>query len=155
MEQEKFIVVSEEIKDELEKLSTKDSQVEASSFINDGEAPQFVLDGNLETKWCAVGSAPHDITIDLGAVKTVSQVNMFHAEAGGESPDMNSKAYKIEVSEDGKEFKQVKRVISNAAAETTDTFAPVKAQYVRITLDKPSQGADSAARIYGIDILGM
>lgn len=155
MEQEKFIVVSEEIKDELEKLSTKDSQVEASSFINDGEAPQFVLDGNLETKWCAVGSAPHDITIDLGAVKTVSQVNMFHAEAGGESPDMNSKAYKIEVSEDGKEFKQVKRVISNASAETTDTFAPVKAQYVRITLDKPSQGADSAARIYGIDIFGM
>ncbi len=153
-EEKNFITVTKDAKGELPKLS-EGATAEASSFVNDGEAPEFALDGKLDTKWCAVGPAPHDITVDLGQVDTVSEVKMSHAEAGGESPDMNTKAYKIEVSEDGKEYKQVTRVINNSAGETTDTFAPVEARYVKITLDKPTQGADSAARIYEVSVYGM
>ncbi|MGL6056850.1 MAG: endo-beta-N-acetylglucosaminidase [Culicoidibacterales bacterium] len=127
----------------------------ASSFIHDGEAPQFVLDGDLSTKWCAVGPAPHDITIDLGAETLISEVAMAHAEAGGEGPDMNTQAYTIETSVDGSTFTPIVEVKKNTAAETTDTFAAHRARYVKITINKPTQGADSAVRIYAIDVNGI
>ncbi len=127
----------------------------ASSFIHDGEAPPFVLDEDLSTKWCAVGPAPHDLTIDLGNEMMISQVYMAHAEAGGEGADMNTQSYTIETSLDGVTFETVTEVKKNALAETIDTFAAHKARYVKITVNKPSQGADSAVRIYSIDVFGI
>ena len=134
---------------------SKGKKTEASSFINPNEAPEFAVDGKNDTKWCAVGTPPHNITIDLGKAVTVSEVRMAHAEAGNESPDMNTSDYTIEVSEDGKNFTEVIAVKKNSAKETIDTFKATKARYVRINVTKPTQGSDSAVRIYGIDVLGM
>ena len=47
---------------------------EASSFVNDAEAPKYALDGDSSTKWCAVGPDEHNITIDLGEVKSINEV---------------------------------------------------------------------------------
>lgn len=154
IEMENLITVDDKAKGDLALLS-KGAKTEASSFVNDGEAPEFAVDGKLDTKWCATGNPPHHITIDLGEVKTISEVHVAHAEAGGEAPDMNTRAYTIEVSEDGKEFTQVTRIINNEQGETVDTFAASKAQFVRFTTDKPTQGADSAARIYEIGVYGL
>ncbi|MFW8052090.1 endo-beta-N-acetylglucosaminidase [Vagococcus fluvialis] len=154
IEMENLITVDDKAKGDLALLS-KGAKAEASSFVNDGEAPEFALDGKLDTKWCATGNPPHNITIDLGEVKTISEVHIGHAEAGGEAPDMNTRAYTIEVSEDGKEFTQVTRIINNEKAETVDTFAATKAQFVRFTTDKPTQGADSATRIYELGVYGL
>ena len=52
-------------------------------------------------------SCTHEITLDLGEVNTVSAVDIFHAEAGGESADMNTKSYTILVSQDGNSFEEV------------------------------------------------
>ncbi|MFI3622253.1 endo-beta-N-acetylglucosaminidase [Vagococcus fluvialis] len=154
IEMENLITVDDKAKGDLVLLS-QGAKAEASSFVNDGEAPEFALDGKLDTKWCATGNPPHNITIDLGEVKTISEVHIAHAEAGGEAPDMNTRAYTIEVSEDGKEFTQVTRIINNEKGETVDTFAATKAQFVRFTSDKPTQGADSAVRIYEIGVYGL
>nr|WP_281738294.1 discoidin domain-containing protein [Enterococcus dispar] len=149
-----FITVSEQAADGLSLLS-KNATTQASSFVNDGEAPKFAVDGDLKTKWCATGNPPHEITVDLGSVQTVSEVHMAHAQAGGEAPDMNTKAYSILVSEDGKEFMSVARVISNTDGETQDTFKVVSARYVKIIVDKPTQGSDSAVRIYELGVYGL
>lgn len=149
-----FITVSDDAKGDLTLLSAG-AKTEASGFTNDNEAPPMAVDGKLDTKWCATGTPPHEITLDLGAVKTISEVHLAHAEAGGESPDMNTKAYTIFVSEDGKDFKQVTRVINNAAAETVDTFPAIKARYVKLASDKPTQGSDSAVRIYEMGVYGL
>lgn len=154
LEIEGLITITEKAKDGLEMMS-QDKTAEASSFVNDDEAPEFAVDGNKETKWAAIGNPPHDITIDLGDVKTVSEVHIAHAEAGGEGPDMNTKAYTIEVSEDGKEFTQVAKTINNKEAESTETFAAVPARYVKLIIDKPTQGSDSAARIYEVEVYGL
>ncbi len=151
---EELIVVDEGFDGVLQNL-TLNATATASSFVNDSEAPEFAINGNLGDKWCAVGEPPHSITIDLGKVDLVSEVYIGHAEAGGENPDMNSKAYKIEVSKDGNEFTQVTRVLGNTLGETVDTFKPTEAQYVRITIDKPTQGSDSAVRIYEIEVRGL
>lgn len=151
---EDFITVSSKAKAELTNLSQNKEAI-ASSFVNDAEAPKFALDGKVDTKWCATGSAPHDITINLGAVKTVSEIRMAHAEAGGENPGMNTQSYTIETSIDGVIFTPLLEVLKNPLGNTIDTFKAVQAQYVKINILKPSQGSDSAVRIYEIDVLGM
>lgn len=149
-----LIVVSAKAKGELVNLS-ENKNCEASSFVNNNEAPNFAVDGKTNTKWCAVGTPPHTITIDLGEMMTISQVAMAHAEAGGESPDMNTMSYTIEVSNDNKVFTEVAAVTKNSAANTVDAFAPINARYVKVTAKKPTQGSDSAVRIYEIQVFGL
>ena len=35
-----------------------------------------------------------------------------------------------------------------------DTFAPVQARYVKLSVVKPTQGSDTAARIYELTVYG-
>ncbi|MBU3107768.1 endo-beta-N-acetylglucosaminidase [Clostridium gasigenes] len=151
---EDFITVSSKAKKELTNLSQNKEAI-ASSFVNPAEAPKFALDGLNNTKWCAVGSAPHDITINLGAVKTISEIRMAHAEVGGENPNMNTQSYTVETSLDGVIFTPLLEVLKNQLGNTVDTFKATQAKYVKINVIKPSQGADSAVRIYEIDVLGI
>lgn len=130
-------------------------ETSASAYVNDNEAPPFAVDGDYSKKWCATGNPPHTLTIDLGEVKTISEVKIYHAEAGNESPDMNTKAYTIQVSEDGETFVDVVKVTKNNAGWTSDTFAAINARYVRLVVEKPTQGSDTAARIYEVEVYGL
>lgn len=153
-EEEQLITISSKVTGELENLS-EGKNTEASAFVNNNEAPEFAVDGKTDTKWCATGTPPHNITIDLGEVKAVSQVSMAHAEAGNESPDMNTMSYTIEVSEDGENFTEVFAAKKNSLGNTVDTFKAVNARYVRLNVVKPTQGSDSAARIYEVQVFGI
>lgn len=134
---EGYIVITEKAQDGLVLLS-QGAGTEADAYVNDSEAPQFAVDGDVTKKWCATGSAPHEITIDLGAVKAVSAVGVYHAEAGGESADMNTKSYAIYTSEDGTAFEEMRSVTRNTAGTTHDAFAPVNAQFVKLVINKPT-----------------
>ena len=151
---EKFITVTKDAKDNFKNLALGKTY-KASSFVNAKEAPEFAFDGKLDTKWCAVGTPPHEITVDLGKNYLISEVKMAHAEAGNESPDMNTSDYKIEVSEDGDKFQEVVSVKKNSAANTVNTFKAINARYVKINVPKPTQGSDSAVRIYEIEVNGI
>ena len=135
-------------------LLSQGKATEATAYVNENEAPPFAVDGDVKKKWCATGTAPHELTIDLGAETTVSQVGISHAEAGGEGADMNTKAYTISVSTDGAEYTPVVNITKNTAGTTLDTFAPVNARYVKLSVVKPTQGSDSAARIYEVQVYG-
>ena len=150
---EKYITVANDVKDNFTNVALSKNS-EASSFVNAKEAPEFAFDNKLDTKWCAVGTAPHNIVVDLGDNFLISEVRMAHAEAGNESPDMNTSDYTIEVSEDGKTFTEVVNVKKNSSANTVDTFKAVNARYVRVNVTKPTQGSDSAVRIYEIEVNG-
>lgn len=151
---ESYIVITDSAAQGLVLLS-RGAATEADTYVNDNEAPQFAVDGDISKKWCATGGAPHEITIDLGEVRAVSAVDISHAEAGGESADMNTKSYAIYVSEDGGAFEEVRSVTRNTAGTTHDTFAPVNARFVKLVVNKPTQGSDSAARIYEIEVYGL
>ena len=152
--QEAYIIVTKHAADGLVLLSGG-AGTEADTFVNENEAPEFAVDGDTTKKWCATGSAPHEITLDLGEVRAVSAVDVYHAEAGGESADMNTKSYAILVSEDGTGFTEVRSVTRNTLGTTHDTFAPVNARFVKLVVNKPTQGSDSAARIYEIEVYGL
>lgn len=154
LEIEQFITITKQVDGKLSLLSEGVS-TEGSSYTNDAELPEFTVDGSLETKWAAVGEPPHDIVLDLGKPRALSEVHMAHAEAGGESSGMNTKSYSILVSEDGEEFDEVARILDNSEAETIDTFPAVDARYVKIEVDGPTQGSDNAVRIYEIEVYGL
>lgn len=149
-----LITVTNAAQDGLVNLSLGKS-VEASSFVNNNEKADFAIDGVVETKWCAVGPDEHNITIDLGEVKAISEVHIAHAQAGGESDGMNTQEYKLEVSVDGKEFTEVLNVIKNTSGTTVDSFKNTDARYVKLTILKATQGSDSAARIYEVSVYGL
>lgn len=151
---EAYIVITGEASQGLSLLSGGAS-VRADSYVNGQEAPEFAVDGDLTRKWCATGNAPHEITLDLGESLTVSAVDLYHAGAGGESVDMNTRAYTILVSEDGESFAEVRKVTDNTQNMTHDAFAPVKARFVRLVTEIPTQGSDSAARIYEVEVYGL
>lgn len=153
-EKENLITVTSAAGDGLALLS-QGKDTEASAYVNENEAPPFAVDGDVTKKWCATGNPPHEITIDLGSVMTLSEVRISHAEAGGESPDMNTKAYSIQVSEDGEEYTTVVTVTKNFDGVTSDTFQAVQARYVKLVVEKPTQGSDTAARIYEIEVYGL
>lgn len=149
-----LITISSKVADQLVLLS-QGKDTEATAYVNDNEAPPFAVDGDVTKKWCATGNPPHALTIDLGDVKAVSEVHIAHAEAGGEGSSMNTKAYTILVSTDGEEFTEVVKVTKNMAGETVDTFPVVNARYVKLSVDKPTQGSDTAARIYEVEVYGL
>ncbi len=109
----------------------------------------------MTTKWCATGTPPHELTLDLGHVQTISEVRIDHAQAGGESPDMNTKTYAIEISTDGEVYTEVAKTTNNTTSHSLETFAVRSARYVRLRIEKPTQGSDTAARIYGFEVFGL
>lgn len=151
---EKLITVDEAAKDGLVNLAL-DKKAEATSFVNPAEAPEFAFDGKSETKWCATGKAPHSITVDLGDIKTISDITILHAEAGGENAGMNTEDFSVEVSTDGEKFEELITVEENELGTSINTFKATQAKFVRINILKPSQSSDSAARIYEIQVNGI
>lgn len=131
-------------------------QTYASSFVP-AEKPSLAVDGTVEnnSKWCAVGDLPHWLVIDLGSESFINKVIIRHAEAGKESSDWNTKTYKIQVSNDGEKWKDVVVVLSNIAGVTEHSFPPVKARYVRLFIEVPTQVGDKAARIYEVEVYGL
>ena len=69
-----YIVITSDAADGLVLLS-QGAGTEADAYVNENEAPEFAVDGDVSTKWCATGAAPHEITLDLGEVNTVSAVD--------------------------------------------------------------------------------
>lgn len=149
-----IVTITNEAKNGL-MLVSKDATAEASSYVNEAEAPKFAVDGDLKTKWCATGNAPHTLTVDLGSLKTVSEVRLAHASAGGESLAMNTRSYILETSEEGKHFAEVSRTMNNSAGNSLNTFAATSARFIRLTVVQPTQGADSAVRLYEFEAYGL
>ncbi len=128
----------------------------ATSYTGASEAPGKAIDGISSTKWCATGyNRPHTLTIDLGEVATVGSIVISHAEIGGEGSGLNTEAYRVQVSEDGSNYKEVVSVTDNKAGLTTDAFPVSLARYVKLIVDRPTQGGDSAARIYEVEVMGL
>ncbi|WP_322389891.1 discoidin domain-containing protein, partial [Clostridium perfringens] len=148
------ITVSNAAKEEKINLSLGKTAT-ASSFVAPGEAPKFAIDGDVNTKWCASGNGTHTLTIDLGTVSTISDVIIKHAEAGAESPALNTLSYRIQVSSDGQNYKEVLKVDKNNKAVTNNPIPVTKGRYVKLLVDKPAQNSDKAARIYEVEIMGL
>lgn len=149
-----FITVTKEAAGGVGDLALN-KQAAASSFVHDGEAPKFALDGNDQTKWCAVGDGPHWLTVDLGSARKISEFVVKHAEAGGEAAAFNTRDFEILVSLDGQNWTTAADVKGNTLGISKHPIALTEARYVKLNVTKPTQGGDTAARIYGFEVHGL
>lgn len=128
----------------------------ADSFVP-GETPAKAFDGTTanNSKWCATGSEPHWLQVDLGSVYSIDQFIIKHAQEGGESSSFNTKEFNIQLSEDGTNWTDVVQVTGNTMGKTTHSIDPVSARYARLNVTKATQESDTAARIYEFEVWGQ
>ncbi|MBO9605776.1 MAG: discoidin domain-containing protein [Paenibacillaceae bacterium] len=100
-------------------------------------------DSNGRTRWNATSSAmPQWWGVDLGSAQTISKTEIdFYDPAG------RYYGYKVEVSTDGTNYSVVADKSANTTHQLTltDTFTPVVARFVRITVTSTSQSGGFAA----------
>ena len=128
-----------------------------STSCNADESPDKAFNGSLSggngDKWCSAEDSKW-LQVDLGANYVVDRVVIRHAGAGGESPDYNTRAFKIHISTDGRQFTTVADITDNEQDVSSHAIKPALARYVQIEVIAPTQDGDGAARIYEFEVYG-
>jgi predicted alpha-1,2-mannosidase len=121
------------------------------------EGPEKAVNGSVSggntDKFCS-GVAGAWLQVDLGSSRSISRFEVAHAQAGGEPATYNTKAFTIQVSNDGSTWSTPVTVTSNTAANTTHTVSGVSGRYVRLNITTPTQTTDTATRIYELRVFG-
>jgi alpha-mannosidase len=131
--------------------------VAADGQMNAGEAAYLINDGNISTKWCYNDGTTkvHWNVIDLGSDRLIDGFKLYHAGAGGETTDWNTRDYKILVSSDNTNWTTVVTRTGSKDNITEDLLtAPVVGRYVRFEATKPTNTGDVAVRIYELQVYG-
>ncbi len=132
---------------------TMKSALQASATSN-SEGAALTVDGTYTGKsiWTAAEAGEQSLTYELGAKYALSEIQLIHAEANGLEKSLNTKAFKVEVSNDGSTWTKVAEVSDNTSKWSTLTFAETEGSYVRITIT--DAGSDGIARIADVNIFG-
>ncbi len=129
-------------------LSKNASVTTDGSPCNSNETAPNAVDNNFKTKWCEGGSTEW-IQLHLTASQTLSRIVIEHAGTGGESTSYNTKTFNIQLSSDGANWTTICSIAGNTANETTITFRPMAASYIRLNVIVGSS-TDTVARIYEV-----
>lgn len=132
---------------------TMKADVTATATSADDKA-NLTLDGTNygESIWTAETDGKQSLTYTLGKNYKVKEITLYHAETNNLDKALNSKAFTVEISTDGNNWKEVASVSGNTDDITTLTFKAQNAKFVKITITDP--GADGIARLADIDIWG-
>ena len=108
--------------------------VEVSGSRNPNEKPEFAVDGTVDIgQYWGTIPAPQWLQVDLEKESLIDRIHVFPYWDG-----QRHYQYKVEVSTDGKEWRQVVDASKNTETETEKghlhTFPPAKARYVKITM---------------------
>lgn len=107
------------------------SRATASSVEGDHWAAANAVDGDLTTRWSSQFSDPQWWMVDLGKRWEVSEI-LLHWE------NAHATAYRVEVSTDGKKWKQVYRATESQGGDVTVQVPKIPAKLVRMSGTKRS-----------------
>lgn len=122
-----------------------------SAAIHDKEKAEMAFDGNLDTKWCDVKSAPSFLVFDLGAAKKISGWKMVNG--GKESASyVTSDCFLQGRNSETEEWKTFDKVVGNRSNVISRT-ASGEFRYLRLLITRPEQGANGRdTRIYEVEV---
>ena len=98
----------------------------ASSSEREDTKAENAVDDNGESRWSSQFSDPQWLRVDLGRATTVARVLLRWETAF-------AAAYRLEVSLDGREWREVYATATGQGGEELLSFAPAAARYVRLT----------------------
>ena len=125
------------------KATAASSANETSNFTQ-----EKANDGNMDTRWSSgsVENNPQWLRLDFGEPTTFNCVRLFWEKSGG-------KAYKVQVSDDGNEWRGVANVTDGQPEETrTLTFDEVTARYVRVYVTENFPDIWTCVSIYEMEV---
>lgn len=128
-----------------EMVVTSSSSATQAAFAADGtpsEGHQWISSGTGE-KW---------IQFDFKETFLIDRYVVRHAGADGMDVSLNTRSFKLEISNEGVSWQTVSRYRNNTDNVTDIDFVPVKARYVRLTI--LNAGKDNTARIGDVEIYG-
>ncbi len=115
------------------------------------EGPEKAVNGTVtggnSDKFCSAVAGAW-LRVDLGSAQTITRFEVAHAQAGGESATLNTRAFTISASNDGTTWTTPVTVTANTAATTVHPVTGLTARYVRLNVTTPTQSTDIATRIY-------
>lgn len=131
------------------KTKHKVADVTASEVPEAVNTPQNLIDNDLSTKWAAQGN--QWVTFDLGTAKAVDTVAISWM-----SPDTRISPFEIQISDDGKEWKQIYSGRSSGIKTDFDnySFNEVTTRYVRICVHGYNDGAGVWNSVMEVGIFG-
>ncbi len=111
-----------------------------------------VIDGTPRTIWQAEGEADQWLVFDFGQPFEVSRCVVRHAGQAGMDPSLNTRAFRVLLSEDGEHWSVADALSDNEADLSDLKFDPASARYLRLEITDP--GADGTARIADVEVFG-
>ena len=113
---------------------------------------EAVTDGTPVTLWTAENKQDQWLGFDFGGARVINRCVVRHAGEHGMSADLNTRAFTVRASIDGKIWKTVDAIKGNTLNVTDIEIKPVRARYVKFTVDQA--GRDGTARISDVEIYG-
>ena len=126
--------------------------IRCTGYVNDREKPEFMVDGDPETKWCDVGQAPNIVDFDLGEEKEIRSWNLL--SAGSEhSSYITRSCILMGRSDSTEEWRVIDMLDGNKQNHVDRELAPTRIRYVRLMVTGPTQETgDDGTRIYELEL---
>lgn len=117
-----------------------------------GSNPSLAGDGTAYTMWASSASGKRSVTFDFGRLYNLHRCVIRHAGDTGMNRNLNTRAYRLQVSANAYTWSTIDTQTGNEASVTDVEFPLVTARYARIVVDDP--GADGVARIADVELFG-
>lgn len=128
----------------------------ANGSCSSSETPDKAVDGNTtyDNKWCSgATNGQYWLKVDLGSSMTVGRFVIYHAGAGGENSQWDTRDFNIQVSTDNANWTTVVTVTGNTSDITTNTISSRQARYILLNITNPQSSSQYvAARIYELEV---
>lgn len=122
------------------------NQKSAASSSEKDHNPQFIFDGDLETRWIAVTIDSQWVDVDLGFSQPINGTKIFWEQA-------YSNVYSIQVSDDSSNWKTVGSTSHGMGGISDNSFTTTSARFLRHNIGKPT--GKWPVSIWEIQIFGV
>lgn len=124
-------------------VTSSDASANTEAALNGTPSGEIWTASNEGEKW---------IQIDFGKTYEISRYVLRHAGTNGLDVSLNTKDYKVLVSENGEKWTEADKYTGNTENVTDIDIDPVKARYLKIEITNP--GDDEIARLADIEVYG-
>ena len=124
-----------------------------SSYVNEKEKPAFMVDGDENTKWCAIAEMPHYVDFDLGSERSINGWKLLNA-AGENHSYVTSSCFLQGKTDKNSEWRTLDYVSGNGKNVLNRTLnKPESVRYLRLLVTQPMQSASGKdVRIYEMEV---
>jgi alpha-mannosidase len=111
----------------------------------------MLMEGDPDTKWCDARAAPNYVVFDFGKPTTITRWRVLSA-ACEQSAYITRTCLLQGRNSDTEEWQTLDMFEGNRNNYTDRSFTATSVRYLRLFVIAPTQGQDSAARIYELEV---